>query len=796
MTEEFYNPFHFVPVAKPELELISRDLLSKSPPERSQRQHVTHDRYVSRTTKPAGKQSSKQANQEAVYSGRIICRLRTESPTVLGAHRDDSQMPARVCPYELPAMRNGQLVLEPAIPETSLRGMISALFEGLTNSALRVLNDTAMSVRMKAMASRGEPSEALNAVGMIHMGQDGLRRLLPLTFPLLHGENPQFKIPVEFHKFESVLKVRIYLSGQNDLLSSTADSPLVYFLRQTAEPTIHNHALIFSDDEVSDNRVERGILLARKSHLQPISQQSWMLLPDEEKAQYTPGLLRVLKGESCDELQKSRESPFRRLGDRVLPKDVKHEWFIPLGADVYDPVTNQFVYEQSGRELLDAEAAVIKFESIARTRTHEEPHLPFELRGSMRNSKKKNRKQPETHEIELRHGDLVCFSLANTSDSKNATVSAVSISSVWRKSAGTVHAWFQQIDPNLLPMSPSRNEVTLAEQVFGFVEQDQEACSTSSGVKSSEKRIKNLAGRLKFSSGRLCSDHFNKPYESEAVLQILSSPKPPCPAFYFKRKGNVPGGISKSQLTSTSNSTFLPQGRKAYLIHDKTRLKWRTANVNERLDQKVRVKPLKPGVEFIFDVTFENLSETELGLLLLTLKPNDTFRHRIGMAKPLGLGTVELVPVGVFLIDRLVRYANDNHGSRRYHNAWPATPNSGVLLNLAYAATEVSDRYQMERQSLNAPVKPDQWKTLADQARKVLQVHSPDSLSAVEKLGDPTSTRGIPVQYPQVRNRPGQSPNPEQELFKWHVENEKLGPQLQYLVPLLANEPFPAPLQK
>ena len=77
---EFDNPFHFVPVAKPTLELMPKDELPKRPTERATHQHVTHDRYV-----PQSLDAAKQP--QPVDSGRIVCRLKTVTPTVLGADR-------------------------------------------------------------------------------------------------------------------------------------------------------------------------------------------------------------------------------------------------------------------------------------------------------------------------------------------------------------------------------------------------------------------------------------------------------------------------------------------------------------------------------------------------------------------------------------------------------------------------------------------------------------------------------------------------------------------------------------
>jgi hypothetical protein len=54
-------------------------------------------------------------------------------------------------------------------------------------------------------------------------------------------------------------------------------------------------------------------------------------------------------------------------------------------------------------------------------------------------------------------------------------------------------------------------------------------------------------------------------------------------------------------------------------------------------------------------VRFENLSEVELGALATTLQLPAGCAHKLGMAKPLGLGSVE-IKADLFLTDRRVRY--------------------------------------------------------------------------------------------------------------------------------------------
>ena len=80
---------------------------------------------------------------------------------------------------------------------------------------------------------------------------------------------------------------------------------------------------------------------------------------------------------------------------------------------------------------------------------------------------------------------------------------------------------------------------------------------------------------------------------------------------------------------------------------------------------------MREGVTFTFRVHFENLLPAELGLLwwalALPASDNQTYCHKLGMGKPLGLGAVQLTveTQGVHLIQTKQRYtsllANDGN---------------------------------------------------------------------------------------------------------------------------------------
>lgn len=67
------------------------------------------------------------------------------------------------------------------------------------------------------------------------------------------------------------------------------------------------------------------------------------------------------------------------------------------------------------------------------------------------------------------------------------------------------------------------------------------------------------------------------------------------------------------------------------------------------------IELLPRGSEFTGRIRFENLSEVELGALLFVLQLDDGLAQKIGMGKPIGLGSVRIEPTA-YIIDRQKRY--------------------------------------------------------------------------------------------------------------------------------------------
>jgi CRISPR-associated protein (TIGR03986 family) len=84
---------------------------------------------------------------------------------------------------------------------------------------------------------------------------------------------------------------------------------------------------------------------------------------------------------------------------------------------------------------------------------------------------------------------------------------------------------------------------------------------------------------------------------------------------------------------------------KEYLLWEKTKA------------QYTIIKPIKRNIKFKSRIRFENLTKEELGALLFVLDLPENHYHKIGMGKPLGLGSIEIKP-SLFIVDRKKRYTS------------------------------------------------------------------------------------------------------------------------------------------
>lgn len=700
----FHNPYHFIPV-KQENERRQEDTTHYIPKAEIKEHHRSHARYA-----------QQDSQDQDVFSGRIVCKLTTKSPTVVGNEQVVRDTGLReVQPFEV----NGK----PAIPGSSLRGLISSLAEAASNSALRVLDIEHF------MSYRTSMGDSLKAIGMVVFKQgERFPSLRPLTLPAMLKDS---KVPEKYMRIFPEPNLPVYIDGY------TNGSPVRDSFLDQVQPDSYssNNKEYWYMALPAGLYYERHILKAHHSeHLKTktINSKTYLLGqktypedhdygPNEEPGKYdTRGILRVLGVEG-------REAN--------MPTGKKHELFIPYTKEM-----------ESWPTLPIDPRVLMNFYAIADERTkitvdeQQAQKLPYTLKGFQRS--------PQDGSFRLQDGDLVYFDV-----NEQGIVIKFSISSIWRdvvKGGGRVKNFFKE---EKHPFNSKRQKLSLAEQVFGFVSSDSDENTTNN--------IPAYASRVKVSFAHLARNE-NNYYEQPGIMKILGSPKLPAPAMYFKPKYDLGEGgyIAKAQLDPTHHE---PQGRKIYLHHqnainDRNWRAWKTTKENENLKQKAKVKPLKRGIEFFFHLDFTNLSATELGMLCYVLAPDEHFHHKLGMGKPLGLGSVKIEPVGLFYIDRKKRYEEEDLLStecKRYHAA-------DKIGDVSALAPEIY-KYEVAEEPNLVLGNYLSFTALRDDFRGQIYPHTHGAITLV---GNPASVTH-PVHTPILERG-----NVEEETFKWFVENE------------------------
>lgn len=339
--------------------------------------------------------------------------------------------------------------------------------------------------------------------------------------------------------------------------------------------------------------------------------------------------------------------------------------------------------------------------------------------------------------------------------------------------AGAVHEYFRAIDPDLVPWkAPNplpRNLLTPAELLFGVVDERGDDSDDDADPPF------HLASRVRFSDAL---PHPKRPPipGPEVMLKELAGPKG-YPAMYFHPDGRRGDFVAKEAFYKPNGSfqpAYRPNGRKVYLHHgadDVREAFWVTRNYDPKsVKRKVRCTPIcnhrygDADSDLWFHIDFENLSNAELTLLVASLRPSQDleFRHRLGLGKPLGLGTVKVAIEGAFLIDRVARYTNALDAAR-YHSAWRA---AALATEYPWAWRYPEEAKQLSLMSppaLDASPRPNFW----DPNRI-----DDKTLAIVKTLGDPALVQA-PVHTPTVDGY-----GPEKKTFEWFVQNETaVGPQ-------------------
>jgi CRISPR-associated protein (TIGR03986 family) len=186
-------------------------------------------------------------------------------------------------------------------------------------------------------------------------------------------------------------------------------------------------------------------------------------------------------------------------------------------------------------------------------------------------------------------------------------------------------------------------KVDLAEAMFG----------------SARSREAGAAGRVFVSDAQLVPEQDRNllwlAEDPVVIPRILSGPKPTTFQHYLVQT-NPDVEKGKGLLTYNDAGKTTLRGHKLYWhqnnVPRSTFAEQAMDDQTKRKDtQHTQMKPVRDGVCFRFRVRFENLLSQELGLLMWSLKlgqseipDQPSYAHKLGMGKPLGLGSVWLKP--------------------------------------------------------------------------------------------------------------------------------------------------------
>lgn len=686
----FHNPYHFIPTPEP----MTASWLPKD--DFGEEMHDSH--AIFRDTDEKG---------APLYHGKISCTLTTETPTFVGGkhhERDNDNEAQQVDHYT----ENGAV----AIPATTLRGVLSSLSEAASNSSMRVLDNGMMSYRQPVREG------SLSAIGMVII-RDNKKYIYPLALPLLgKGEALDEDYRLMFpHSQQAPLKVYLENAYGTGAMKNFLDKQESWSLDNDKKFYLPVAAFGFNRDHTIVGEHLEQLKISKKGNLILGIRLEGNPLPvpkEEAHPGDVPGILRIFGKQG--------------RGDEV-PGNKKHELFIPV-PDEFAKDSRKFIESLNEEDLFGIPDEIVEeFEELADDRTRpqikhpdgvrENQWLPYHLKGCSRNDGLTGKDEKK---LRVQEGDLMYF--RPFSDSRRR-VAEISFSSVWRgRVRKKVHDYFPD---ELLPFNKNRKKISPAELLFGFIQQD--------------KHIKSLsfAGKVIVSSASQ-EQNTQPALMDEVTLKVLSSPKLPSPSLYF----NNGGYISKKDLNNAT--TVKPRGRKYYLhalpdSDDPEAVQkisstgqnpgdsypWISRN-DEHMKQKVCIQPVRRGESFTFEMEFENCTGWELGMLLYALRPTEEYRHKIGLGKPIGLGTVRMDVESLHFINRHNRYNVGDINSERYNYS---TEHDEHYFRSIFAGT------------MNSEIK-----------------------NSIELLGNPQNVR-FPVHYPQV-----QGADLEEKSFRWFVAND------------------------
>lgn len=124
---------------------------------------------------------------------------------------------------------------------------------------------------------------------------------------------------------------------------------------------------------------------------------------------------------------------------------------------------------------------------------------------------------------------------------------------------------------------------------------------------------------------------------------------------------------------------------------------------NKQVNVVSWIQPARKGAVFTARLRFENLREWELGALLMAIDLPAGCSHKLGMAKPLGLGSFRLTVAKLQEIDRTSRYQSFFEAAEDVEEAHMQI-GAKVAQNIDYYKSKFSDWYWIDHEAERKPI--------------------------------------------------------------------------------------------
>jgi len=631
------------------------------------------DKEVKRETELVSHAKKKDKKGEALLTGKIRCRLTAKGPLFIPDTEDENYFSMQETYKEHKNYRFFRTNKRPAIPGSSLRGMISSVYEALTNSCFRVFDQ-------QKHISRSAKPEKFKKFHQGRVKKDENGNLIIHKMKDIN-QNP-YRLPLYDNKAltESIL-FKDYKTG-NDNIDRKIDTA-IKVNKNIAAVAEHNRKFLkekYSDEERKEIlKGKKEIWFTSEPPNPDYAKDKIVKLVSQGTAGAISGFVKFT-GPSMVNVDKkdSKDSDFDSKWDvsedewnssakwdiDILPlhndtdkwKSQKKEYPRPLFVCVKDSVEYKMI-KRCENVFLKPEGKPVEYT------------LPDRVRKEYNEILKDNRDNTEkiplvfknrTLHNKLSEGDLVYF--ISGMDGISAKIVPVRVSRmVDDKPMGKR---FPSSD-----LFPNGND-SLRPCHHICIEDCEKCADICDHVKDYfSPHPKGLCpachlfgttyykGRVSFGIAWLKNNRpaawyikseDNDPLKrGRLTLPLLERPRP---TWSMPDKNHD----TRYEFGGDDKSSEIP-GRKFYIHHPWSVDKIKKNQFNDKSDNKPRTDDIKPnknnrtieplgkGNDFDFEVRFDNLREWELGLLLYSLELEDSLAHKLGMAKAYGMGSVQIM---------------------------------------------------------------------------------------------------------------------------------------------------------